>query len=53
MLPCNVIVQDLGGGKIEVAAINPAISMDHIGNPTLKTIAEAVTDKLRRVVAAI
>src|SRR5665811_1188054 len=26
MLPCNVIVQDLGGGHIEVAAINPAIS---------------------------
>jgi uncharacterized protein (DUF302 family) len=53
MLPCNVIVQDLGGGQIEVAAINPAISMEHVGNPTLKTIAEAVTDKLRRVVAAI
>jgi uncharacterized protein (DUF302 family) len=35
MLPCNVIVQDLGGGKIEVAAINPAISMEHVGNPTL------------------
>ena len=53
MLPCNVIVQDLGGGKIEVAAINPAISMEHVGNPTLSTIAEAVTGKLRRVIAAI
>jgi uncharacterized protein (DUF302 family) len=53
MLPCNVIVQDLGGGKIEVAAINPAISMEHIGNPTLDTIAESVTGKLRRVIAAI
>ena len=53
MLPCNVIVQDLGGGKIEVAAINPAISMEHVGNPTLNTIAESVTDKLKRVIAAI
>ena len=53
MLPCNVIVQDLGGGKIEVAAINPAISMEHVGNPTLNTIAESVTGKLRRVIAAI
>lgn len=53
MLPCNVIVQDLGGGKIEVAAINPAISMEHVGNPTLNTIAESVTEKLRRVIAAI
>ena len=53
MLPCNVIVQDLGGGKIEVAAINPAISMEHAGNPTLHAIAKSVTDKLRRVVAGI
>ncbi len=40
MLLCNVIVQDLGGGKIEVAAIDPAISMAQVGNPMLKTIAE-------------
>lgn len=53
MLPCNVIVQDLGGGKIEVAAINPAVSMEQVGNPTLKAIAESVTGKLRRVIAAI
>ena len=53
MLPCNVIVQDLGDGQIEVAAINPAISMEHVGNPALKTIAESVTSKLKRVVAAI
>ncbi len=53
MLPCNVIVQDFGGGLIEVAAINPAVSMEHIGNPTLKAIANSVTDKLKRVIAAI
>ncbi len=53
MLPCNVIVQDLGGGQIEVAAINPAISMEHAGNLTLQTIAESVTSKLKRVIAAI
>src|SRR5664280_1111148 len=53
MLPCNVIVQDLGDGKIEVAAIDPAISMQHVGNPKLNTIAESVIGKLRRVIAAI
>ena len=53
MLPCNVIVQDLGGGQIEIAAINPAISMEHVGNPVLKMIAESVTGKLRRVIDAI
>lgn len=53
MLPCNVIVQDLGGGRIEVAAIDPAISMQQVGNPALETIAESVTAKLGRVIAAI
>lgn len=53
MLPCNVIVQDLGGGQIEIAAIDPAISMEQVGNPKLKIIAESVTNKLRRVVASI
>ena len=40
-------------GQIEVAAIDPAISMAQVGNPALKTIAEAVTGKLQQVVAAI
>ncbi|MDF2119534.1 DUF302 domain-containing protein [Roseiarcaceae bacterium H3SJ34-1] len=53
MLPCNVIVQDIGGGKIEVAAIDPAISMQQVGNPALRTIAESVTSKLQRVIDAI
>lgn len=53
MLPCNVIVQDLGGGQIEVAAIDPAISMAQVENPTLKKIAETVTGKLQQVIAAI
>ena len=37
MLPCNVIVQDLGGGRIEVAAINPLVAMEKVGNPALAT----------------
>ena len=53
MLPCNVIVQDFGGGNIEVAAIDPAISMAKVGNPALKIIAEAVTGKLQQVIAVI
>lgn len=53
MLPCNVIVQDLGGGQVEVAAIDPAISMAQVGNATLQTIADTVTGKLARVIAAI
>ena len=53
MLPCTVIVQDLGGGQIEVAAIDPAVSMAQVGNKTLQTIADSVTGKLQRVISAI
>lgn len=53
MLPCNVIVQDLGDGQIEVAAIDPAISMAQVENPNLEKIAETVTGKLQQVIAAI
>ena len=53
MLPCNLIVQDLGEGQIEVAAINPTTSMEQVGNPSIKAIAESVTGKLKRVIDAI
>lgn len=50
MLPCNVVVQDLGGGRIEVAAIDPVASMLAIDNPRLKQAAERVRAKLKQVV---
>jgi uncharacterized protein (DUF302 family) len=53
MLPCNVIVQDLGGDLIQVSVINPAISMEPARNPRLNKIAKSLTSKLKRVIAAI
>ncbi|MBI1211296.1 MAG: DUF302 domain-containing protein [Alphaproteobacteria bacterium] len=53
MLPCNVIVQDAGGGKSEVAAIDPVASMQAIDNPRLKEAAEKVREKLSRVVSSL
>jgi uncharacterized protein (DUF302 family) len=50
MLPCNVIVQDAGEGRIEVAAVDPAASMQAVGNPELGEIANAVREKLKRVI---
>lgn len=32
MLPCKVILQDLGGGQIEVAAINPEFPWSMVGS---------------------
>jgi len=53
MLPCNVIVQELSDGKVEVAAIDPVASMQAIENPQLKAVAEQVREKLKKVVDSI
>jgi uncharacterized protein (DUF302 family) len=53
MLPCNVVVQDVGGGKTEVAAIDPVASMLAIDNPRLRQAAERVQAMLKNVVQAV
>jgi len=53
MLPCNVIVQEVSGGKIEVAAVDPVASMRAVNNPGLFSIAEQVRERLKRVVENI
>jgi uncharacterized protein (DUF302 family) len=44
LLPCNVIVQEVGDQLIEVAAVDPVASMVSITNPGLTRIAEEVRD---------
>lgn len=53
MLPCNVIVQDKGGGEIEIAAVDPMASMQAVANPDLEVIAREVQAKLRAVIEAL
>jgi uncharacterized protein (DUF302 family) len=53
MLPCNVIVQELPDGTVEVAAIDPAASMQAVENPALGGIADQIREKLSRVMAAM
>lgn len=53
MLPCNVVVQDIGGGKVEIAAVDPVASMTSIDNPRLKQLAAEVREGLKRVVASL
>ncbi|HKJ06517.1 MAG TPA: DUF302 domain-containing protein [Flavobacteriaceae bacterium] len=47
MLPCNVIVQEIENGKIEVAAVNPKASMQAVKNESLASIASEITTKLQ------
>lgn len=53
MLPCNVIVQDIDGGRIEIASIDPTAVMAQLGNPKLAALAAAVRDKLEAVLARL
>jgi uncharacterized protein (DUF302 family) len=53
MLPCNVVVQDLGKNVIEVTAVDPVASMMAIDNPKLAPIAEEVKRKLTRAIESL
>jgi uncharacterized protein (DUF302 family) len=50
MLPCNVIVQDAGNGRTEVAAIDPVASMQASQSDLLKDKAALVGEKLRAAI---
>lgn len=50
MLPCNVIVQEVEAGVIEVAAVNPMASMQAVENDALKKIAQEITEKLENII---
>jgi len=53
MLPCNVIVQELDSGDIEVSAVDPISSMQAVENKDLAPIAEQVREKLKSVIESL
>lgn len=53
MLPCNVVVQEIQPGSVEVAAIDPVASMAAIDNPCLKEAAGKVQAKLRKAIDSL
>ncbi len=53
MLPCSVIVQEMAGGGVEVAAIDPIASMQAVDNPALGEVAVEVQARLKRVVDSL
>lgn len=53
MLPCNVILQQVGEHQIEVAAVDPAASMMSVENPQLAEIAVDIKKRLERVIASL
>ena len=53
MLPCNIIIQELGKNEIEVAAVDPVASMMAIENRELDKIAGEIKQKLERVIESL
>ncbi len=53
MLPCNVIVQEVAPGSVEVAAINPVASMASVPNATLIGLAGQVEQMMREMIEAL
>ena len=52
MLPCNVIIYERSN-KIVLSIIRPAVAMQMIANPALRSIAENVEVKLKKVFDAV
>ncbi len=50
MLPCNVVVQELSEGIVEIAAVDPVASMQAVENPELATVADQIRNKLKKVI---
>ena len=47
LLPCNVIVQELDDGQVEVAAMDPVIAMQMVENAKLSDVAAQVQARLQ------
>lgn len=52
-LPCNVVVEELDSGEVEVSVVDPHAMMASVENPALEALASEVRDKLQRVLAGI
>jgi uncharacterized protein (DUF302 family) len=50
MLPCNVVLRDVGDGRTQIAAVDPVASMAAVENDRLGPIAEEIRDRLRTAV---
>lgn len=53
MLPCNVVVQQLDSGEVEVSVVDPVASMSAIENESLGNLATEVRERLKHVLELI
>ncbi len=53
LLPCNVVLQKLEDDSIEIAAIDPVVSMSIIKNDNLTNLADEIKLKLKNVIEKV
>jgi len=53
LLPCNVVVTEEDDGSAVVSAVDPVSMFEIVDRPDVRTLAEEVRDRLRRVMAAL
>ena len=53
LLPCNVIVRETAEHRVEVASVDPVVSLGRTGNETLRPTAERVREALTAVIESL
>lgn len=53
LLPCNVVVRDVGKGKVSVEVVKPTAMMEILGDRDLVNLAKDADAQLQRVLEAI
>ncbi|WP_278235948.1 DUF302 domain-containing protein [Isoptericola sp. AK164] len=53
LLPCNVVVRDLGDGSTAVEAVDPHAMMSVADSPELKAVADDAADRLRTALGSL
>ena len=53
LLPCNVIVRETAEHRVEVASVDPVVSLGRTGNEMLRPTAERVREALTAVIESL
>ncbi|HEB62791.1 MAG TPA: DUF302 domain-containing protein [Bacteroidetes bacterium] len=53
MLPCNIVIQEVGENKVKVSMVNPVVAMQNVKNPKMDDIASEIKQKLQKAINSL